>query len=579
MAVSHRASAASGSANPTTSFTITIPSTVQTGDLLIVAATSRDHASGTASPTCTDNDTGGNTWTVLTNTADKKSWIWWKRATSASASKTVTVAGCVGSSSGGISAYSGVLLSGTPYTGLVTETNASADETHASFTNTETNAVILFNVANYANDNAVTSVSGATAGAFTQRFEKLSTGGLDCANALWERTTSSNTGAITWAQTDGTTYSHAFKLVPEPESALTLAAFRFYNDDGSESAATAIEDQNTNVIAAIPSGNYSFHLRLRLQETAGVSGLSTDDFTLEYRRNGGAWTAIFSGSGSFVQSFDSTHLTDGSATTSRLTGGSGSFVPGEVDEIAFADNIQITASNHTELLYTGRIIGADCADQDLIEFRVTKNSAVPLNVYTYYPAIRVAKVVLTQAAFRFYEDGTESGSTAIAAQDANITRDAAETDSVVLLRIRIQETGGISGVATDDYLLQYKVNTNAWQLVGSINQGVVEVESYQSGNLTDGAATTNRLGAGSGSFVAGKIDMSNPLDDLQITASNYTELLYSIILNSFYLVNGDVIQFRVLRNSIELKTYSVTPQITVGAGAAADTDSMFFALM
>jgi hypothetical protein len=60
--VEHRASVASGSTNPTTTFTITIPSGTLTDDVLFVGVTSRDHTSGTGYPTVTDNDTGGNAW-------------------------------------------------------------------------------------------------------------------------------------------------------------------------------------------------------------------------------------------------------------------------------------------------------------------------------------------------------------------------------------------------------------------------------------------------------------------------------------------------------------------------------------
>src|SRR5688500_20124226 len=107
MAVAHRASVAASTANPTTTFAITIPATVAAGDVLFVLITSRDSVSGSANATCVDNDTGGNAWAVVTNTADKKHWIFWKRATSATAGKTVTVNSCVGSCAGGLAAYSG----------------------------------------------------------------------------------------------------------------------------------------------------------------------------------------------------------------------------------------------------------------------------------------------------------------------------------------------------------------------------------------------------------------------------------------------------------------------------------------
>lgn len=222
-ACTHRASAAGNTANPTTTDTITIPSSTATGDSLFVYLTSRDHTSGTAYPTVTDNDTGGNTWTRIAenNDGSRKSTLWWKRATSGTASKTITIAGCVGSMSSGVSVFQNAATSVTPYEDIVVEDNASANETHAGFTPTTTGASICFGVSNYNNDNSVSNVSGATIGTFgaSGRYEKLSTGGSDCGNTIWSIDGSDisppSTGAITWSQTNGVTTSISWSVRPE----------------------------------------------------------------------------------------------------------------------------------------------------------------------------------------------------------------------------------------------------------------------------------------------------------------------------------------------------------------------------
>ena len=61
-------------------------------------------------------------------------------------------------------------------------------------------------------------------------------------------------------------------------------------------------------------------------------------------------------------------------------------------------------------------------------------------------------------AFRFYQDGSESGSTPLGAQDAAINLDLSPGDQIVHLRARVDETGGASGATTDDYGLQVDVN-------------------------------------------------------------------------------------------------------------------------
>ncbi len=80
-------------------------------------------------------------------------------------------------------------------------------------------------------------------------------------------------------------------------------------------------------------------------------------------------------------------------------------------------------------------------------------------------------------AFRFYDDDgspSESASTALAAQDTDITVDAAEADDVVHLRLRVDETNAGNGKTTDDWQLQSKLNAGSWQ---DVNGGSTNVRS------------------------------------------------------------------------------------------------------
>jgi hypothetical protein len=96
---------------------------------------------------------------------------------------------------------------------------------------------------------------------------------------------------------------------------------------------------------------------------------------------------------------------------------------------------------------------------------------------------------------------------------------------------------------------------------------------YASPNLTDAAATTNRLTGGTGSFVAGKVSEDGLVDDLALTVPNFTELLYSVTLKQADLANGDTLGFRVLRNGATTDlTYTQVPTITIGtAGPSPQT--------
>lgn len=72
--------------------------------------------------------------------------------------------------------------------------------------------------------------------------------------------------------------------------------------------------------------------------------------------------------------------------------------------------------------------------------------------------------LFTQAAYRFYEDGTETASTAIAAQNTNITENVDGGDQNIQVRIRLQSTGAV-GDSTDDYQLQVSVNGGSYENV------------------------------------------------------------------------------------------------------------------
>src|SRR5687768_14735026 len=105
MPIALRGAAAVPVGNPTTGFSVTVPADVVADDLLFLVVTSRD-STGAGTLGVTDNDTGGNAWSKIGNSTDHKATLWYKRATSGSASKTVTVANCVGSAAGVLKAFS-----------------------------------------------------------------------------------------------------------------------------------------------------------------------------------------------------------------------------------------------------------------------------------------------------------------------------------------------------------------------------------------------------------------------------------------------------------------------------------------
>jgi len=176
--------------------------------------------------------------------------------------------------------------------------------------------------------------------------------------------------------------------------------FRFENDDGSESASTFFAAQNTNVTADESAGNKQMRLRIGIEEIGGTSGTGTDDYELFISKNGGAYSGPVRATTNIVKHFDSAHLTDSDATTNRLTGGTGSFIAGRVaEQTDGAHDYVLSASSHTEILFTIEFVAADLTQGDTVDFRVYRNGS-PLSSYSVTPRANIGIVyndVLTES--------------------------------------------------------------------------------------------------------------------------------------------------------------------------------------
>lgn len=171
-------------------------------------------------------------------------------------------------------------------------------------------------------------------------------------------------------------------------------------------------------------------------------------------------------------------------------------------------------------------------------------------------------------AWRFYEDGTESGSSPAAAENTDLTARDPSTDPKVHLRGRVQEigAGSLSGASTDDYGLELSKNSGAYvAITASSNNVQIDTAS----GLTADAATTNRatngITDGSGSFVAGEQEETNGvIEDHQLTADNFTEHVWALTLVDGDLADGDTLDFRITLNAgAPGMTNTVVPRITI----------------
>jgi PKD repeat protein len=141
----------------------------------------------------------------------------------------------------------------------------------------------------------------------------------------------------------------------------------------------------------------------------------------------------------------------------------------------------------------------------------------------------------------------------------NIVRNVSDRPTLSL-RVLLDEVSGATGAATDDYALHYSHNLGLYAPVGT---GVVL--GHASAYVAEGDPTSNLITAvGFGTFQPGKISEDGEVDDLHIAADALTELRFDIEFVAALLAQGDTVDFKVLRNGVELSDYyPVIPSVTI----------------
>lgn len=228
-------------------------------------------------------------------------------------------------------------------------------------------------------------VSGALAQAFLGNGGKLSTVGFRIAKGVG----STPTGTVTvglYAHTGtfgtGTPTGTALATSTTVIDPLTLAqppitAFTYFDFDKSVtlSAGTAyfVALQTTNTV----NGGV----------TAANDGTSSTHPGSYAQQSGGTWT-VFPAQDLIFEVYTAA---DGAPTTNRLTGGTGTFTPGEVSTTGLVTNLGWSKANFTEVLYALTLKAANLADADTLRFRVLRNG-VAVDTLAVTPTITASKV-------------------------------------------------------------------------------------------------------------------------------------------------------------------------------------------
>lgn len=330
------------------------------------------------------------------------------------------------------------------------------------------------------------------------------------------------------------------------DPAITQASYRLYAD-GTESGSVALAAQDTSYNASVDAGDVNLLVRARLQSTnAGVIG-ATDDWQLQYERNA---------SGTWVNAGDALADSSAAADTS-LPFSATIFTHGQ----SFFGNGRPVTRAATPLRRVGAPTGNITA-QIYAHTGTFGSSSVPTGspLATSTNSVAASTLTTTSTPTYFTFDGTLTltNSTPYVVAFTHTASDGSNFVAVGanLASVHAGNCSAISSTGTaapDSMDVPFEVYTASSVVPG-----------FNSANLTDGAATTNRLGAGTGSFVAGKVSEDGLVDDLGWTANNYTELLYAITLKQAGLANADTLRFRILRNGVTTGlTYTQTPTVTI----------------
>jgi hypothetical protein len=523
----------------------------QTDDIALLFV---ETAGGSAAPSLTTANGFtqlGTTRTTGTGTAGTKLAVFWARATSA-AMAAPTLAGVADHQYAVIVTFRGALKTGSPF-GDVQGGSKGTASTTISLTTPYVNAeeaLVIFGITKDldAATAFLTSIVDADLTSITEHFDAGTVDGLGGGIAVASGV-KTGAGAMATATATVTSSINAYQamvLLPEPPD---QTSFRFYAD-GTESGSTALATQDTNVTVNT-SSTANLQLRMRVQEKSGVAQKATDDYTLQYSLDGASYVNLSSNSGPadiignlLAYPTALSIMQGGTGVASETTQTSGqSFTAGASYTIT---GIQLLlqkngapVDNMTVELLTGSMTGTVIATSSAVAGSTLVAAVPKWTTFTFTSSVALTKN--TTYYVRFARSG--------ARDVANYYRWAGSSPSIY--------SGGNN----------YERANNTWT-AGALDYWMMtlgygaEVSGYNSASLTDAGATTNRLGAGTGSFVAGKISEDGIVDDHQLTASNYTEYLYSLSISSSLTSYADTLDFRILRNSLA-QNYTVTPRITV----------------
>lgn len=221
MAISFIGSANGSTVNPTLTDQVTLSASIQAGDWIEIPVHNRYGDQSIVLEGLTDNDTGGNPWTLKGTSSNGRLTIWAKIATANTAGKVATATldqeGAIVIGHVVYRSDAGGFHIDDSFTNLSFEANTSGNETHAGFTPDAADSLICLIIASL-NDVQQTSQTCTDPGTLTRRFSKLSLAAQDHSlsfSANPQVGGPNATGNLTWTQSNvaGDSAAHALREV------------------------------------------------------------------------------------------------------------------------------------------------------------------------------------------------------------------------------------------------------------------------------------------------------------------------------------------------------------------------------
>ena len=385
--------------------------------------------------------------------------------------------------------------------------------------------------------------------------------------------------------------------------------FRFRNDDGSETTATWLANEDTNVTQPL-----STNTRLRMQvDTSGASG--SQQYQLEYKKStDSAYKAVLtaqpacvfqaagtpaSGAGDISPAWPTHQTNDIGLLFIESPGGQPANLGTPAGFAAVTNSPQATGAttagtqltiywaratsssmgaptvtdpgNHAYgviLTFRGCVISGDPWDVTAGDVKATASTSATAPAVT----TTVANTLVINAVSRADD---AAGAEFSAWSNANLGSLTEQSDDGTTAG-----NGGGIGIAVGTKAAAGDTGVTTATVVSSINAEMTIALKPQiepilvttSGNIAASAATstTAQLSVpNSHSFTALRIsDDTNPLPALTIADTNYGEAEWNL-LAATPAVNGNIYTFRLTMAGTGFTTYTVTPQWTIGTAGAA----------